>query len=173
MQPFPFPDLRTERLRIADWRPELDLGDRQNLLVGDLKEILTPAVLAPLPPSFAPSSDDQDLRRWLGDRASEAGVATIRMIEEERVVGLVIVAEVETALWHLGYLLAEETWGQGFATEVLGALTAVAASTGAVSLLAGVARDNPASVRVLEKAGFAQVAGGTEGGDLLFRRDFD
>ena len=53
----------------------------------------------------------------------------------------------------VGYLLAESAWGQGFASEVMLGLAAWARDQG-LTLFAGVSTDNPASVRVLEKAGF-------------------
>lgn len=53
-----------------------------------------------------------------------------------------------------GYMLARETWGHGYATEVTKAMTDVAESLGIVRLAALCHPDNRASVRVLEKVGF-------------------
>ena len=55
----------------------------------------------------------------------------------------------------LGYSLAEEQWGKGFATEALTALTDFLWNeTDVLRLQAIVEADNPASIRVLEKSGF-------------------
>lgn len=55
--------------------------------------------------------------------------------------------------FELGYWLGRPYWGQGFATEAVGAFVAQARALGA--LQAGHFVDNPASGRVLSKTGFA------------------
>lgn len=55
-----------------------------------------------------------------------------------------------------GYCLGMEFWGQGFATEAVLAMVRFAVQrAGKSGLAAAVHPDNPASMRVLEKAGFA------------------
>ena len=54
-----------------------------------------------------------------------------------------------------GYLLAREAWGQGYATEAVGAMVDVARRAGVIRLYAMCHVDHGASRRVLEKAGFA------------------
>lgn len=54
----------------------------------------------------------------------------------------------------VGYLFREDTWGKGFATELLTGLVASIESAEAIRLVAGVGKDNPASARALTKAGF-------------------
>ena len=54
----------------------------------------------------------------------------------------------------LGYWIAREHWGQGFATEAGKALLAIAEALGLARLEASFFIDNPASGRVLEKLGF-------------------
>jgi RimJ/RimL family protein N-acetyltransferase len=55
----------------------------------------------------------------------------------------------------IGYWLGEPFWGRGIATEVLRALTDYAWATfDIIRLEAGVFSWNPASARVLEKAGY-------------------
>ena len=57
----------------------------------------------------------------------------------------------------VGYLLAEPYWGRGFASELIAGLVAWCRQQPSVEFLAGgVAADNPASARVLEKNGFRQ-----------------
>lgn len=55
----------------------------------------------------------------------------------------------------VGYLLASDAWGQGFATEVLRALVDLAQGIGISRLHAYCHPDNTATHRVLEKCGFA------------------
>lgn len=55
----------------------------------------------------------------------------------------------------IGYWLAEPLWGRGVMTEAVSALAAAAfARTDLIRLQAGVFSINPASMRVLQKAGF-------------------
>ncbi len=54
----------------------------------------------------------------------------------------------------VGYLLAKDAWGQGFATEVLCALLDLARDIGISRLHAYCHPDNTATHRVLEKCGF-------------------
>lgn len=53
-----------------------------------------------------------------------------------------------------GYVLAQDAWGQGYATEALRAMVEVAGSLGIHELTAGVHPDHGASIRVLTKGGF-------------------
>jgi len=54
----------------------------------------------------------------------------------------------------IGYWIARDWWGQGFATEAARAVLAIARVLGHRRVLARHAADNPASGRVLRKAGF-------------------
>ncbi len=54
----------------------------------------------------------------------------------------------------LGYWIAREHWGQGYATEAVRAVLRLAAALGHSRITAGHFIDNPASGRVLVKAGF-------------------
>lgn len=53
-----------------------------------------------------------------------------------------------------GYVLAQDAWGQGYATEALAAMVNLARSLGVLALSAGVHPEHGASIRVLEKGGF-------------------
>jgi RimJ/RimL family protein N-acetyltransferase len=64
----------------------------------------------------------------------------------------------------LGYVLAPEYWGEGYASEAVAAIVDAAFSlTLAVEIEASVRIENPASRRVLEKAGFRFVGAGPQG----------
>ena len=65
----------------------------------------------------------------------------------------------------VGYGLASSARGHGYATEALAALLAAAARLGATTVRADTARDNEASRRTLERAGFRRVAADA---DLLY-----
>jgi RimJ/RimL family protein N-acetyltransferase len=55
-----------------------------------------------------------------------------------------------------GYVLAKDAWGQGYATEALLAMVDLARQLGVVRLYAICHPDHRASIRVLEKGGFAR-----------------
>jgi RimJ/RimL family protein N-acetyltransferase len=56
----------------------------------------------------------------------------------------------------VGYWIEPEHWGRGYATEALGGLLSLARLAGHRRLVGRHAADNPASGRVLRKAGFRQ-----------------
>jgi len=69
----------------------------------------------------------------------------------------------------VGYLLREQYWAQGFATEVATLLLAHAHDTlGCQRLVATVDADHPASIRVLDKIGMRQVRLRTDDGAPFF-----
>lgn len=55
----------------------------------------------------------------------------------------------------LGYWIARDHWGRGFATEAVCGLLQIGRMLGYERIVAGHFLDNPASGRVLEKSGFA------------------
>lgn len=70
-------------------------------------------------------------------------------------VGLAGIAVGEDGIGKLGYHLAPTAWGQGFATEAVTALVAMTRLLARMpAVRASVMPDNPASARVLVKAGF-------------------
>ena len=95
---------------------------------------------------------------WIDARAEESDVLLVQRKDSAALIGLVILAG-DSALaavldLHIGYLFAESAWGQGFASELLEGLVAWTGRARPVRLVGGVGKDNPASARVLEKAGF-------------------
>jgi RimJ/RimL family protein N-acetyltransferase len=57
-----------------------------------------------------------------------------------------------------GYVLAADSWGQGYASESLEAMVVVAAQAGVRELSALCHTEHGASIRVLEKGGFVKDA---------------
>src|SRR5690606_11785104 len=57
-----------------------------------------------------------------------------------------------------GYVLAQDAWGQGFATEALRAMVELAPAVGVRRLYALCHTEHAASARVLEKCGFVREA---------------
>ncbi|WP_425049356.1 GNAT family N-acetyltransferase [Psychromarinibacter sp. S121] len=149
----------TDRFRVLDWRPLTDRPTDREVLEKELAAILTPKVLAHLPPSMqlAPSPDAASA--WIDARKTESEVMVVTSRTAPGLVGLIILAAGDDAEGrrdvHVGYLLAEHVWGNGAATELLRGLVSMLRTGPPARLLGGVGRDNPASARVLQKAGFA------------------
>lgn len=75
--------------------------------------------------------------------------------EDQGPVGVIGVYEGDDHVPETGYWIGREFWGRGFATEALeGALVWAGKRWRRRALVAGHFSDNPASGRVLEKAGF-------------------
>ncbi len=158
----------TDRLTLRHWRDALAHPARRNQLERDILPILTPKVLAHLPPSLQTRQTPSAINHWVTKRAQESDVYTISDRTKDQLIGLLILAAPEQADHiHLGYLLDEPAWGLGYASEILQGL-AVQFAHQTVQLTAGVGHDNPASARVLEKAGFKQDADQSNDSTLIY-----
>ncbi|GLQ11565.1 hypothetical protein GCM10007913_34970 [Devosia yakushimensis] len=73
---------------------------------------------------------------------------------EDRMMGVVSLKFETGKLPELGYWLGEPHWGRGYAPEAVRGLLQAAAAAGIAEIRARVLESNPASIRVLEKAGF-------------------
>lgn len=146
----------TDRLLVREWHSvDLEGGDLTEVVCS----LLTPRVLAPLPPGWQGEYDLERTTRWIERRDQEGPVFLVLEKADRTLIGLVFAFELESIDpsridVRLGYLLGESAWGMGFATELVRGF--VAMCRGRVSSIeAGVAKGNPASRRVLEKNGFA------------------
>ena len=143
-------NFETERLNVCHWGAVLPDPERREELERNLRVLLSPAVLAPLPPSMQLDRSATP-HRWIEDRNAESDVYSVVTKADNKLIGLLILAFTDARTVHLGYLLAEESWGKGYASELVQGLAVASASH---LLVGGVATDNPASARVLIKAGF-------------------
>lgn len=75
----------------------------------------------------------------------------------DRLMGVIGLYFHEDAPTELGYWLGQDHWGQGFAPEAVKGLLEAAKLVGVTPIRARVLAANPASVRVLEKTGFATI----------------
>ena len=102
---------------------------------------------------------DAEARAWLALRAADAGSPHNFAIEfnAEAIggIGLEFFSDVHRLTAEIGYWLGESMWGRGFATSAVIAITEYAFGTFQLQRLqAMVYQWNPASARVLEKAGY-------------------
>lgn len=71
-------------------------------------------------------------------------------------IGLISLRRRSLTMGTLSYILREDTWGNGYATEAAQHVVAFASTTGLERLEAMHHHDNPASGRVLTKTGFTR-----------------
>jgi ribosomal-protein-alanine N-acetyltransferase len=92
---------------------------------------------------------DEEWRTW------PAGPYLIESRADGRLLGSTGFSFEATAVAATGYVLAQDAWGLGYATEALSVVVTLV-STLSVHQLYGLCHpDNPASARVLKKCGFA------------------
>ena len=99
---------------------------------------------------------------------------TVTTARDEELIGLVILAQDPDAALptvHLGYLFAKSVWGRGAASEVVTGLVQSLRASAPVRLVGGVDPANPASARVLEKAGFARDPAQSSQDSTIYTKD--
>ncbi|OAR25723.1 acetyltransferase [Streptomyces sp. ERV7] len=156
-------ELTTERLVLRSWT------------TAEAAAVLTDTVR---PADWAedfPADGDRVIAALFDDNPAWLGLHGHRLIIE-RDSGLVVGSiglfwpPAEGAV-EIGYGVVASRCGRGYATEATRALATFALTApGVHAVVAGVERSNPASVRVLEKAGFERYAlSGVEPGDGVVR----
>lgn len=144
-------EIETPRLRLRPWHPE----DKTDLL----RHADNPRVAQNLSDVFPSPYTDVDADTWLNARAADKGPATEFAIEIDGEVvggiGVLLRNDVLAQSAGIGYWLGERHWGQGYMTEALRALVPYAFATFDVHRLDTYHFGwNPASGKVMEKAGF-------------------
>ena len=99
-----------------------------------------------------------DAKRWIEVANPTASITNFAIVVDGAAVGasgLVLREDVFRRSAEIGYWLGEEFWGRGIVTEAVRAVTDYAFETfDLCRVYAGVFEWNPASMRVLEKAGY-------------------
>lgn len=126
-----------------------------NDLLKSIQMLLTPNVVKSLPEYFQNVVTDTAAQTWLDTITSEGELLLIRSKIEQTLMGCIFIHEATANTVHIGYLITESHWGQGFARESLSKLIdMLSISSPNVTLLAGVERNNIASTKVLTALGF-------------------
>ena len=146
-----FQQFETERLSVAHWAETIAAPDARQRFATQLPDLLTPDVIAHLPPIF--DLTDQNINQWIDARDAESDIYLIREIGADAIIGLMFLTPPFNNDIHLGYLFGQAAWGQGYASGLLAGLMLHVPKTG-FRLLGGVGRENPASAHVLRKTGF-------------------
>ena len=99
-----------------------------------------------------------DAQGWVRETLNQRPLTNFAITVEDRVVGgigFMVGQDIHRRSAEIGYWLGRAHWGRGLATEALIAVTERAfAAHDLARLYAGVLAWNPASARVLEKAGY-------------------
>ena len=137
----------------------------QTALVNALPAILTPAVVANLPGYFQGIDSIAAAEKWLANMLNECRLLMLQS-QQQDVVGLLFIYT-ENHDAHIGYLLAEQYWGQGLAFELLqGFINLASTQSHWHKLIAGVDESNTPSIKLLKKLAFEEQASKENG--MLF-----
>ncbi|MDJ0765040.1 MAG: GNAT family N-acetyltransferase [Myxococcota bacterium] len=159
----------TKRLRVEEWHSTELIHSGRKGLAKIVAEMLTEPVTRSLPGPWAGPYSIDRARAWIADRDKEG--TTLLVVEKStgETAGLIILFELNLDQGievRLGYLLAESCWGRGLASELIAGFVLWCRDQDDIHAIAGgVAQNNPASKRVLEKAGFRVNDTDDEGGE--------
>ena len=107
---------------------------------------------------YRPIATLDDARDWVGLAGQESPPTHFAIVVNGQAVGgigLVFRDDINSCRAEIGYWLGEAYWGRGIVTESVRAVTAwTFENFDLASIYAGVLEWNPASMRVLEKAGY-------------------
>lgn len=161
----------TKRLLVSEWHSLSDEDWIPQDLPNVVCDTLTTNVTRWLPDTWQGEYDIRRAHDWVQERDHDGTTLLIIQRETKRPIGIVILNEYEDndsgVSVRLGYLLAEQGWGQGFGTELIQGLVAWCRESGIATIVGGVAHDNIASQRVLEKCQFS-LAQQSDGESELF-----
>lgn len=145
----------TKRLRVTEVSGDLSLTER-SVLSEQIPKILTPLVVENLPPYFHSITSCELARALLDRMLLESRLLQVKSEAQELIGFLFAYVENESDA-HIGYLLSEEYWGKGLASELLTNFIEEIAKTESWSkLVGGVETPNFASANLLKKLGFVE-----------------
>lgn len=145
----------TQRLVVAEVSVDLSLTERA-VLIEQIPNILTPLVVENLPPYFHGIVSCKLATAWLDRMLLESRLLQVKSKAHELIGFLFAYVDNESDA-HMGYLLREEYWGKGLASELLKSFIEEVAKTESWSkLIGGVEKSNVASANLLKKLGFTE-----------------
>jgi RimJ/RimL family protein N-acetyltransferase len=152
---------KTQRLTVCEVeKGNVAYSEYEKLLDG-ITRLLTFSVVLHLPSSFHHIDSREKAHIWLEQILSESRLFSVELADDNGLIGFLFVSVVDEGndVAHLGYLLAEQYWGQGLASELLHEFIQYSRAAEAWQvLIAGVPKENTASVRLLQRLGFTRQA---------------
>jgi ribosomal-protein-alanine N-acetyltransferase len=145
----------TTRLKVSNVEYCLKSVTSKSELLSSIVSLLTPSVVQTLPPYFHDVKTKSDADVWLTKMVSESHLFTVYLKDSESVIGFVFLSESDSYIVHLGYLLDESHWHQGYGSELLfGLIESCRSNQFIEKLIGGVDFENIASAKLLKKVGF-------------------
>ncbi len=143
-------ELKLTKSTLRPWRP----GDEESLV----RHANSRLIWRNLRDAFPHPYTLADAKHWIRIANSTTPINNFAIVVDGAAagaIGLVLKDDVFRRSAEIGYWLGEEYWGNGIVTEAVRAVTDYAFATfDLCRVYAGVFEWNPASMRVLEKAGF-------------------
>ncbi|MDC2891441.1 GNAT family N-acetyltransferase [Psychrosphaera algicola] len=147
-----------------------DFAWSESELTSSILTLLTPNVVKSLPPNFQNIKTTTAAKNWLDEMVSQSHLFTVCLRDTKTIIGFVFLSEWDNQNVHLGYLLGELFWQQGYASEFLsGFITDCRDNHLVKSLIGGVEAANVPSAKLLLKLGFEQ-SHTTENGVTFYQR---
>jgi len=143
-------ELELSKSRLRPWKP----GDEESLV----RHANSRVIWRNLRDAFPHPYTLANAQHWIRSANPATPVTNFAIVVDGTAVGgigLVLKDDVFRRSAEIGYWLGEEYWGRGIVTEAVRAVTDYAFATfDLCRVYAGVFEWNPASMRVLEKAGY-------------------
>ena len=166
----------TKRLIVKDWHAfdpeELNHPDLETIV----EKILVPDVTKTFPVMWQGKYDKRRAKFWIQELDSEAKALLAVDKDTKKPIGIInffkVGDETSGIKLRLGYLISRVMWDNSFATELVQGFIDLCKEHNISTVLAGVAPDNTASIRVLEKNNFSSETTDANGKSLLFQYNF-
>ncbi|GIU34538.1 ferrichrome ABC transporter substrate-binding protein [Shewanella colwelliana] len=158
----------TTRLNVVEVTLDMT-ADQREALLNTLPQLLTPKVVENLPPYFHGVNTKAAAQRWLSRMITESQLLIVKKRSESVIIGMLFIFVDEHKDAHIGYLVDEQYWRQGLASELLQGFMHHARQIGPwARLIGGVAADNTASATLLQKLGFIKASNCPPCDDVIF-----
>ena len=149
----------TERLQVLPWKDYADSSEKVFAFAELVSQLLSPEVTKDLPDSWQQVFTGADAKQWVEDRDEESNLLLIQNQSSKAIIGLMFLHESESddssVEVRLGYLIAQEHWGKGYATELIQGLVLWCKGIKKIkSISGGVESGNIGSIKVLERSDF-------------------
>ena len=146
-------NLETNRLIITNFTPDMAQAVHQNSLDEDTRRFLPDEVFE----TVEDAAETIDFLMSQYEGAVGPFVYPV-LLKDETNIGYVQAVPTESGIWEIGYHIAKQFTGKGYATEAVKAFLPVMAQKLNIKEVYGICLvENTASVRVLEKCGFVQI----------------
>ncbi len=143
-------ELKLKTCVIRPWLP----GDEESLV----EHANNPKIWRNMRDRFPHPYTMEDASEWVRLAGGESPQTNFAIVVDGKAaggIGLILKEDISRCSAEIGYWLGEALWGRGIVTEAVRALTRWAFDNfGLNRIYAGVLEWNPASMRVLEKAGY-------------------